>query len=292
MGSLTWMASEPGGYEPAATASFYDAYGAGEWRRLESTAYGRLQAAIHADFLREHVGQRDRVLDAGCGPGRFLIELVRLGTRPTALDTSPGQLALAREHCAAAGLDHHVDGFIEGDIIDLASFCDAQFDVTVCLGGALSYVREKRRHAVAELMRVTRPGGALIVSVMSRLGSLRNTIRAGDLGRLSDPEAGLWSILETGDLPGFPSRSVPGLEHPPMHLYTSAELVALFQGSKILAIAGSNVTVEEGDPMVETVAADDDAWEAASELERRPSRYPGLNDSGIHLIVSARRPPT
>ena len=58
-------------YEPEYTRTFYDAYGSLEWDRLEVKAYGRLQAIIHADFIGRHIRQVDRVLDAGCGPGRF-----------------------------------------------------------------------------------------------------------------------------------------------------------------------------------------------------------------------------
>ena len=92
----------PGQYTPARTTGFYDAYGESEWLRLEARAYGRLQAIIHGDFLRRHVAPGYRVLDAGCGPGRFTMELVELGARPVALDTSPLQLKAAVERCQAA----------------------------------------------------------------------------------------------------------------------------------------------------------------------------------------------
>ena len=49
---------------PTGTARFYDAYGEFEWLRLEARACGRLQAIIHADFLRRHVAPGCRVLDA------------------------------------------------------------------------------------------------------------------------------------------------------------------------------------------------------------------------------------
>lgn len=113
-----------GGYTPAGTSKFYDAYGEFEWLRLEARAYGRLQALIHATFLAEYVRPGMRVLDAGCGPGRFTIELVRLGSRPLALDSSPVQLEPARRRCEEAGVGACVEGFEEGDIVDLSRFDD------------------------------------------------------------------------------------------------------------------------------------------------------------------------
>lgn len=279
-----------GQYAPAGTAKFYDAYGELEWIRLEARAYGRLQAIIHTDFLRRYVAPGHRVLDAGCGPGRFTIELARLGARPVALDTSSLQLKAAAELCQAAGVGHHVEAFMQGDIVDLSAFTDGSFDVVVCFGGPLSYVRDRRHHAAAELVRVTRPGGVLLVSVMSRLGATCNVVRRAALEVLRDPVAGqICSVLDKGELSGFPSR-VPGEMHPPMHLYSSGELAALFESCDVLAMAGSNVTATEGDPTFEGVAADAEAWATAVDVELRLCQQPGLLDTGGHLIAVVQRP--
>ena len=63
-------------YDPEYLARFYDAYDLAEWDRLEVLAYGRLQAVIHADFIKQHVrrgGARGRhrqrsgaILGRGC----------------------------------------------------------------------------------------------------------------------------------------------------------------------------------------------------------------------------------
>lgn len=91
-------------YDPGYTSDFYDAYGTLEWDRLEATAYGRLQAIVHNDFIRRHVHSGDRVLDAGCGPGRFTATIATLGAAVTALDLSKRQLQLAEENVRKKGL--------------------------------------------------------------------------------------------------------------------------------------------------------------------------------------------
>lgn len=68
-------------YNPDYTKRFYDAYGEREWARLERSAYFRLEAITHADFIHRYVKPGDRVLDAGSGPGRFSILLTQIGAR-------------------------------------------------------------------------------------------------------------------------------------------------------------------------------------------------------------------
>lgn len=285
------MADELSSYRATETASFYDAYSDQEWDRLETTAYGRLQAIVHTDFIRAHIHPESRVLDAGSGPGRFSVELARLGTRVTVLDTSRVQLDLARGYLEDAGLSDRVEDFVCADILDLSRFADASFDATVCYGGALSYVRDRRFEAVRELIRVTKPGGYLLASVMSRYGASANLIRRPVLEFLKEPwEPLTWQVIETGDLSGVPSTKVVGQTHPAMHLYSSAELIDLFAGCEIVSLAGSNVTAAEGTTAVDEVATDDEAWATAVEMERRLCTEPGLVDNGSHLILVARTP--
>ena len=276
-------------YDPRRTQEFYDAYGLHEWDRLEATAYGRLQAIVHADFIESYLGPGDRVLDAGSGPGRFSIGMARLDARVTALDISPQQLELARQKISSASLLDQMDGFICADIVDLSQFSDASFDLVVCYGGALSYVNERRHRAAAELARVTRPSGMVLLSVMSRYGAVLNLVERPSMSELRNPEdTHVWRFVETGDRPPFPSNRLD-VEHPGMHLYSSEEVNALLPGCNVLEIAGSCVSVHEGSPAIEEAAQDPDAWATAVETERRLCRVSGLVDSGSHIIIAARR---
>ena len=276
-------------YDPDYTRKFYDAYGSHEWDRLDVTAYGILQAIIHADFIGRHIRQGDRVLDAGCGPGRFTTTVAKLGAAVTALDLSERQLELAEEKIGEAGLAEAVDAFVPGDITDLSSFPDGQFDAVVCYGGALSYVCGQRHRAASELVRVVRPGGILLTSVMSRYGAMANLVRGPVMDVLRDPEEEhVWRVAEDGDLLGFASTQVD-MRHPPMHLFTSDELRRLLPGCRVLELAGSNVTTFEGSKTIDEVLGDQQAWATAVELERALNSRPGLVDNGSHIILAAQR---
>ena len=148
---------------------------------------------------------------------------------------------------------------------------------------------EQRHKAASELVRVVRPGGVLLISVMSRLGTICNLVRRATMTVLRDPEE--WhvsQVAETGDYPGFPSAAV-NMQHPPMHMYTSGELRSLLPDCAVMELAGSNVTTFEGSTSMNEVSGDPVAWETAVALERRLRCEPGLVDSGNHIIVVARK---
>lgn len=149
-------------------------YGGGdpdlEWARLDRDPFHRLEYDTTLHFLTALLSPGGRVLDAGGGPGRYAIALARRGFEVTLVDLTPELLAIARRKAEQAGL-YAALTIEQGDIVDLSRYADGQFDVSLCLGGPLSHVRtaDDRERAVDELVRVTRPGGLVAISVMGRL---------------------------------------------------------------------------------------------------------------------------
>jgi ubiquinone/menaquinone biosynthesis C-methylase UbiE len=93
-------------------------------------------------------------LDAACGTGRHAAYLRSLGHTVIGVDTSPEMLAVARETVPAAE-------FHEADLHDLPLAGDS-VDLVLC-ALALTHVPDLGR-VLAELVRVLRPGGHLILS--------------------------------------------------------------------------------------------------------------------------------
>lgn len=94
------------------------------------------------------------VIDAACGTGRHTEWLVEQGHEVLAFDTSPDMLAIARAKVPGAR-------FAEADLHDLP-VPDASADLVV-VTLALSHVRDLGP-VFAEVARVLRPGGRLVVS--------------------------------------------------------------------------------------------------------------------------------
>ena len=101
------------------------------------------------------IGAGQRVLDVGTGTGVVALTAARTGAVVTGLDLTPALLARARENAALAELS--VD-WREGDA-EALPFDDASFDVVVSQFGHMFAPRAEV--ALAEMLRVLRPGGTL-----------------------------------------------------------------------------------------------------------------------------------
>ena len=121
--------------------------------------------AVLLPLLREALGDdpAPRVLDVATGTGRVPVLLASqawFGGQIDGLDLTPARLERARAKLSAAGLEARAR-LHEGDAGRLP-WPDASFDLVISLE-ALEFFPRPRR-ALAEMSRVLRPGGALIVS--------------------------------------------------------------------------------------------------------------------------------
>ena len=114
------------------------------------------------------------VLDVGCGSGRYMLHALRRGaTRVTGVDLSPEMLARARAE--VAGCPHAADiGFAQASLTALP-MADACADLTVC-GLVIGHL-ERLEPALAELHRVTRPGGTVLCSDVHPIGHALGWLR-------------------------------------------------------------------------------------------------------------------
>ncbi len=119
---------------------------------LQDARAGRL-----ADKVRDFVRPRgdERALDVGTGAGALALALAPLVAEAVGLDPVPELLALARERARPN------TRFVEGDGAALP-FSDSSFDLA-CTHRTLHHVGQPGR-IVAELARVTRPGGRVLVA--------------------------------------------------------------------------------------------------------------------------------
>jgi ubiquinone/menaquinone biosynthesis C-methylase UbiE len=122
----------------------------------------------HDDFI-EMVGRHWRleavgsVLDVGCGIGhwgRVLGKILPAGARVMGVDREPRWVEEATKRAAAAGLSERFS-YREG-VAESLPFQDGSFDIVTCQT-VLIHVRDPAV-VLAEMVRVTRPGGLVIAA--------------------------------------------------------------------------------------------------------------------------------
>ena len=148
-----------------------------EWERLQSTPITRIEYLITRHCLQRHLPGSGLILDAGCGPGRYTIDLAQQGYRVVMFDLVREMLQLGRAKVASSGLGARVTGSVEGDIAALP-YAEGAFDAVLCLGAPLSHLTaaQERTRAVNELARVLRPGGTAFLTGIGRLAAYRGAI--------------------------------------------------------------------------------------------------------------------
>jgi SAM-dependent methyltransferase len=211
----------------SAVAQLFDAM-APTYDELEPW-YEHLYAVLHG-ILRETIGPAPagggRVLDAGCGTGFQSALLTELGWNAHGIDVSTGLLAVARRRLPGVA-------FAVGSV-EALPYPDARFDAVVCCGSTLSFVDDPAR-ALAELGRVLRPGGRLLLDCEHRPSldlawTLASALTGDTLGYGVRPRDA-WRAITAG-------RSLrltyPG--YGPLWLFTRRELAAMLAAAGLTPV--------------------------------------------------------
>lgn len=166
---------------------------------------GRRRHAYRELVLRSGARPGDRVLDVGCGTGyltALLAEAVGPDGKAVGVDPSEAMVAQASEVRSGAGTRYLV-GFAESLALE-----DGSFDV-VTSSLALHHIDEDQRQAAAaEMSRVLRPGGQVLVADFrppsGRLGQwfVKNVV---GLGMASNPVDAMAPLLAGAGFTGLSS---------------------------------------------------------------------------------------
>jgi ubiquinone/menaquinone biosynthesis C-methylase UbiE len=218
-----------------------------------------------------------RMLEVGCGAGVTAVELARRDHRVHALDRSPAMLRRTRDHAVTSGVGGLVTPVL-GDVHRLM-FRAGAFDVVIALG-VLSWLQEPTA-AIAELARVTRPGGHVLVTSLNSL----------DLARLLDPRrtpllAPARSAAQAAaGLGRHPQDRVRPTRHP------SWSVRWRLRRSGLLPIRQTTVGFGSFTYLGKTLLPEDRAIRVEQVLQRRADSHSRLlRSTGRLYLVLARKP--
>lgn len=125
--------------------------------------HGQVEYLTTMKYIRDCLSKvsEPTILEVGAGTGRYSVTLAKQGYRVSAVELVEHNLAL---------LKAKLDGSepitaMQGNALDLSVFPDASFDLTMLLGPMYHlYTREDKIQALSEAVRVTKPGGYILVA--------------------------------------------------------------------------------------------------------------------------------
>jgi len=217
-----------------------------------------------------------RILEAGCGTGRWAELLVPMGFDLVLSDISPNMLTKAKTYAEKKGVVKGIC-FEELDVCDLNSLQSESFDMVISTGEPINICSDPQQ-AISEFCRVVRPGGYVICDSGNKYR------KAYDNFRLS-PSEQVIEILETGEY-----KLEDGTIN---HLLGPSELTEIFttQKMKILTLAGIMPMFSFPPDKHLTKALEDEAtYQAMVTISEKYAQRPEVVSLSSRLLIVAQKP--
>lgn len=263
----------------SAAESFHDRYANIYDSRYTGNPYWEIYDGVTWEHLRRFLPKdlSTRVLDIGCGTGKWGLRLAKSGYQVTLSDISQGMLDQAARKAEEMGLGDRV-AFHKGDMATLEGLPNRHFGLVVAQGDPLSCV-ERPAQAIKAVARVTEPAGIFVASVDSRWAGIGHHLAAGDLRSLEQ-------FLRTGKSVWLTDKKASQF---PLHMFWPAELQKALekQGFSVLDMLGKTALVGRDTP--EEVLSDPSARRRLVQLELRYGREPDALGRAAHIQVVARK---
>ena len=150
-----YIMSNPGGYDAD----------------QEISGYSHVKAAYVGYLLRKHgVLPAAQILEVGVGTGLIAAPLVKSGWEVVGIDVSDDMLRAARQRFQVYSIQKaHIakaDGFV-------LPFADNQFHAVIAIQVLHLFEPKERQLLLHEFLRVTRPGGVVVVDLLQRLAHFK-----------------------------------------------------------------------------------------------------------------------
>lgn len=135
---------------------------AGEVSYYSKAALRPVEESILANLPRE-----SKILDLGCGSGRFSVGAAKLGFNVTGVDITPEAVRAAQTRAENSNITNVQ--FLVGDMTELP-FKNEEFDYVFCPRFSINAVAtvEKRKQAIKEMTRVVKSDGLVFVESFNK----------------------------------------------------------------------------------------------------------------------------
>ena len=275
------MPTEPRDLGAEHVEALYDRDPQYEWDRLDRH---RTEYAVTLRALSEYLPPPPaRILDCGGGPGRYAIELTKLGYQVTLFDLSLNSLALARSKAAEASVQ--IAHYDHGTATDLSCFEDNSFDAVLLMGPLYHLLQaDTRQQAVREAYRVLKPGGRIFCAFITRYAPVRYTA-AHDRATWPSERPDEWEmILKEGLQPPSDAAKFVAYFCRPDEVEPLLWSIG-FETEIVLGVEGLVSMIE-----THINALQGDAWETWVEINYQAAADRSIHGCTEHLLAVSTKP--
>jgi SAM-dependent methyltransferase len=142
-------------------------WGSGRYERTAEALMPAARVLVDAAGIKSG----ERVLDLGCGTGNAALLAAERGAIVTGVDPAERLIQVARQDAAARGIDAM---FAVGDAASIPA-ADGSFEVVLSSFGVI-FAPDAAR-AIAEMVRVTAPGGRILLTAWIPGGAISDSLR-------------------------------------------------------------------------------------------------------------------
>lgn len=137
--------------------------------RLVKLRRGQVEYATTMRYIHRYLQPGAKILEIGAGTGRYSITLAQEGYNVTAVELTEHNLNILRSKITP---DLTIRA-LQGDALDLSMLPNDSFDLTLVLGPMYHlFDLGDKNQAMAEAVRVTKPGGILMTAYCIAEGSI------------------------------------------------------------------------------------------------------------------------
>lgn len=153
---------------------YYDNNVENEWKRLDNP-YSRIEFISTMYMIKKYFPVAGKVLDIGCGPGRYSIELLKKGFNVTLMDLSSKSIYFAKAKIESLGF--FADNYICGDANYLDAEEDNKYDC-ILLMGPMYHIQSKemRVDILKQCKRILKNNGLILITYINSIGILKDKI--------------------------------------------------------------------------------------------------------------------
>lgn len=263
-----------------------------EWNRLQESAYDTIESDITRRFIKKYLKPDSVVADIGCGPGQYSLWLLQSGHKVLMSDLSEGLLKLAEDKIDKNKYSSQLLGMIKADATNLSEIESNSFDVTLLFGPLYHLLsEEKRKKAVSEALRITKPGGVILSATINRLCPFLAMMHKAPqflVNELTEDTEEMNRILKSGHYENFDENPnaftdayfAETTEVPKIYESLNIELIESFACEGLAAYLYDKA---------ETFKANPQAWENLKNIIFQNATRPEILGMSEHVVFVGRK---